>query len=216
MINEYNIDEFIEQQSKKMQIKVDELDFGNSFKRQIMFSYETYLKSYIKNLNEYSLDDLRFNKMLNFINDAFIKKVLSIPKDQSNIRAYINYIKGNVNQLDPLYLSYDERNLVFLISSSDFNILNESLVHKGENYLSLLHNLRRLAFKLGYNDKKSEYKPNLAFSDDTVPSAIKDAIKIVTIDMSKPNTIPIKNNSFISPPPKLSFLNIRSPKHLNR
>lgn len=179
MINEYNIDEFIEQQSKKMQIKVDELDFGNSFKRQIMFSYETYLKSYIKNLNECSLDDLRFNKMLNFINDAFIKKVLSIPKDQSNIRAYINYIKGNVNQLDPLYLSYDERNLVFLISSSDFNILNESLVHKGENYLSLLHNLRRLAFKLGYNDKKSEYKPNLAFSDDTVPSAIKDAIKEV-------------------------------------
>lgn len=179
MINEYNIDEFIEQQSKKMQIKVDELDFGNSFKRQIMFSYETYLKSYIKNLNKYSLDDLRFNKMLNFINDAFIKKVLSIPKDQSNIRAYINYIKGNINQLDPLYLSYDERNLVFLISSSDFNILNESLVHKGENYLSLLHNLRRLAFKLGYNDKKSEYKPNLAFSDDTVPSAIKDAIKEV-------------------------------------
>lgn len=179
MINEYNIDEFIEQQSKKMQIKVDELDFGNSFKRQIMFSYETYLKSYIKNLNECSLDDLRFNKMLNFINDAFIKKVLSIPKDQSNIRAYINYIKGNINQLDPLYLSYDERNLVFLISSSDFNILNESLVHKGENYLSLLHNLRRLAFKLGYNDKKSEYKPNLAFSDDTVPSAIKDAIKEV-------------------------------------
>ncbi len=176
MINEYNIDEFIEQQSKKMQIKVDELDFGNSFKRQIMFSYETYLKSYIKNLNECSLDDLRFNKMLNFINDAFIKKVLSIPKDQSNIRAYINYIKGNINQLDPLYLSYDERNLVFLISSSDFNILNESLVHKGENYLSLLHNLRRLAFKLGYNDKKSEYKPNLAFTDDTVPSAIKDAI----------------------------------------
>lgn len=179
MINEYNIDEFIEQQSKKMQIKVDELDFGNSFKRQIMFSYETYLKSYIKNLNKYSLDDLRFNKMLNFINDAFIKKVLSIPKDQSNIRVYINYIKGNINQLDPLYLSYDERNLVFLISSSDFNILNESLVHKGENYLSLLHNLRRLAFKLGYNDKKSEYKPNLAFSDDTVPSAIKDAIKEV-------------------------------------
>lgn len=179
MINEYNIDEFIEQQSKKMQIKVDELDFGNSFKRQIMFSYETYLKSYIKNLNECSLDDLRFNKMLNFINDAFIKKVLSIPKDQSNIRAYINYIKGNINQLDPLYLSYDERNLVFLISSSDFNILNESLVHKGENYLSLLHNLRRLAFKLGYNDKKSGYKPNLAFSDDTVPSAIKDAIKEV-------------------------------------
>lgn len=179
MINEYNINEFIEQQSKKMKIKVDELDFGNSFKRQIMFSYETYLKSYIKNLNKYSLDDLRFNKMLNFINDAFIKKVLSIPKDQSNIRAYINYIKGNINQLDPLYLSYDERNLVFLISSSDFNILNESLVHKGENYLSLLHNLRRLAFKLGYNDKKSEYKPNLAFSDDTVPSTIKDAIKEV-------------------------------------
>lgn len=176
MINEYNINEFIEQQSKKMKIKVDELDFGNSFKRQIMFSYETYLKSYIKNLNKYSLDDLRFNKMLNFINDAFIKKVLSIPKDQSNIIVYINYIKENINQLDPLYLSYDERNLVFLISSSDFNILNESLVHKGENYLSLLHNLRRLAFKLGYNDKKSEYKPNLAFTDDTVPSAIKDAI----------------------------------------
>ncbi len=37
MINEYNINEFIEQQSKKMKIKVDELDFGNSFKRQIMF-----------------------------------------------------------------------------------------------------------------------------------------------------------------------------------
>lgn len=176
MINEYNINEFIEQQSKKMKIKVDELDFGNSFKRQIMFSYETYLKSYIKNLNKYSLDDLRFNKMLNFINDAFIKKVLSIPKDQINIRTYINYIKENINQLDPLYLSCDERNLVFLISSSGFNILNESLVHKGENYLSLLHNLRRLAFKLGYNDKKSEYKPNLAFTDDTVPSAIKDAI----------------------------------------
>lgn len=176
MINEYNINGFIEQQSKKMKIKVDELDFGNSFKRQIMFSYETYLKSYLKNLDKYSLDDLRFNKMLNFINDAFLKKVLSIPKDQSNIRAYINYIKENINQLDPLYLSCDERNLVFLISSSDFNILNESLVHKGENYLSLLHNLRKLAIKLGYNDKKSEYKPNLAFTDDTVPSAIKDAI----------------------------------------
>ena len=27
--------------------------------------------------------------------------------------------------------------------------------------------------------KKSEYKPNLAFTDDTVPSAIKDAIKEV-------------------------------------
>lgn len=176
MINEYNINGFIEQQSKKMQIKVDELDFGNSSKRQIMFSYETYLKSYIKNLNKYSLDDLKFNKMLNFINDAFIKKVLDIPKDQINIRDYINYIKENINQLDPLYLSCDERNLVFLISSSDFNILNESLVHKGESYLSLLHNLRRLAFKLGYNDKKSEYKPNLAFSDDNVPDAIKDAI----------------------------------------
>ena len=168
LINEYNINEFIEQQSKKMQIKVDDLNFGNSSKR--------YLKSYIKELNQYSLEELLFNKKLNFINETFIKKVLDIPKDQINIRAYINYIKENINQLDPLYLSCDERNLVFLISSSDFNILNESLVHKGENYLSLLHNLRKLAFKLGYNDKKSEYKPNLAFTDDTVPSAIKDAI----------------------------------------
>lgn len=176
MINEYNIDEFIKDQSKEIRIKVDELNFGNSSKRQIMFSYETYLKSYIKNLNKYSLDDLKFNKLLNFINKSFIKKVLDIPEDQSNIRAYINYIKENINQLDPLYLSCDERNLVFLISSSDFNILNESLVHKGENYLSLLHNLRKLAIKLGYNDKKSEYKPNLAFTDDTVPDAIKDAI----------------------------------------
>lgn len=176
MINEYNIDEFIKAQSKEIRIKVDELNFGNSSKRQIMFSYETYLKSYIKNLNKYSLDDLKFNKLLNFINKSFIKKVLDIPEDQSNIRAYINYIKENINQLDPLYLSCDERNLVFLISSSDFNILNESLVYKGENYSSLLHNLRRLAFKLGYNDKKSEYKPNLAFTDDTVPDAIKEAI----------------------------------------
>lgn len=176
MINEYNIDEFIKDQSKEIQIKVDELNFGNSSKRQIMFSYETYLKSYIKNLNKYSLDDLKFNKLLNFINKSFIKKVLDIPEDQSKIRAYINYIKENINQLNPLYLSCDERNLVFLISSSDFNILNESLVHKGENYLSLLHNLRKLAIKLGYNDKKSEYKPNLAFTDDTVPDAIKDAI----------------------------------------
>lgn len=176
MINEYNIDEFIKDQSKEIQKKVDELNFGNSSKRQIMFSYETYLKSYIKNLNKYSLDDLKFNKLLNFINKSFIKKVLDIPEDQSKIRAYINYIKENINQLNPLYLSCDERNLVFLISSSDFNILNESLVHKGENYLSLLHNLRKLAIKLGYNDKKSEYKPNLAFTDDTVPDAIKDAI----------------------------------------
>ena len=176
MINEYNIDEFIKDQSKEIQIKVDELNFGNSSKRQIMFSYETYLKSYIKNLNKYSLDDLKFNKLLNFINKSFIKKVLDIPEDQSKIRAYINYIKENINQLNPLYLSCDERNLVFLISSSDFNILNESLVHKGENYLSLLHNLRKLAIKLGYNDKKSEYKPNLAFTDDTVPDAIKDDI----------------------------------------
>ena len=113
MINEYNINEFIEQQSKKMKIKVDELDFGNSFKRQIMFSYETYLKSYIKNLNKYSLDDLRFNKMLNFINDAFIKKVLSIPKDQSNIRTYINYIKENYGQayLTPLIINKNVEHL---------------------------------------------------------------------------------------------------------
>ena len=176
MINEYNIDEFIKAQSKEIRIKVDELNFGNSSKRQIMFSYETYLKSYIKNLNKYSLDDLKFNKLLNFINDIFIKKVLNIPKDQSEIRTYIYYIKKNIKQINPLYLSCDERNLVFLISSSDFNILNESLVYKGENYSSLLHNLRRLAFKLGYNDKKSEYKPNLAFTDDTVPDAIKEAI----------------------------------------
>lgn len=47
-------------------------------------------------------------------------------------------------------------------------------------------------------------------------SAINDAINIVTIDISKPNTNPIKNSNFISPPPKLSFLNKRSPKHLKR
>lgn len=176
VIDKYNIDEFIEQQSKKMQIKVNELDFGNSSKKQIMFSYETYLKNYIKDLNKYSLDDLNFNKMLKFINDAFIKKVLSIPKDRREVLTYIDCIKENINNLNPLYLSCDERDLVFLISSSDFNILNESLVHKGENYLSLLHNLRKLAIKFGYDNKKSEYKPNLVFKDDTVPDAIKDAI----------------------------------------
>ncbi len=179
IINEYNINEFIEQQSKKMQIKVDELDFGNNSKKQIMFSYETYLKNCIKDLNKYSLDDLKFNKMLKLINASFIKKVLSIPKDRREVLTYASYINGNINNLNPLYLSCDERNLVFLISSSDFNILNESLVHKGENYSSLLHNLRRLAIKLGYNDKKSEYKPNLAFTDDTVPDAIKEAINEV-------------------------------------
>ena len=176
MINEYNISEFIRNQSKKMKKRVDELDFGSSSKRQIMFSYETYLKSYIKELNQYSLEELLFNKKLNFINETFMKKVLDIPKDKRKVLTYINYIKENINNINPLYLNCDERNLVFLISSSDFNILNESLVHKGENYSSLLHNLRRLAFKLGYNEKKSEYKPNLVFSDDTVPDAIKDAI----------------------------------------
>ncbi len=176
MINEYNINEFIRNQSKKMQIKVDGLDFGNYSKKQIMVSYEAYLKNYIKDLNKHSLDDLKFNKMLNFINDTFINKVLNIPQDQSEIRAYIHYIKKNIKQFNPLYLSYDEKNLVLLISSSHFNILNESLVHKVENYLSLLHKLRKLAIKLGYNDKKSEYSPNIVFKDDTVPDAIKDAI----------------------------------------
>ena len=36
-------------------------------------------------------------------------------------------------------------------------------------------------------------------------SAIKDAMNIVTIDISKPSTRPIKNINLISPPPKLSF-----------
>ena len=96
MINEYNINEFIEQQSKKMKIKVDELDFGNSFKRQIMFSYETYLKSYIKNLNEYSLDDLRFNKMLNFFNILLI--FLQI--EYNNNSTYIILIKFFINGIN--------------------------------------------------------------------------------------------------------------------
>ena len=36
-------------------------------------------------------------------------------------------------------------------------------------------------------------------------SAIKDAINIVTMDMSKPKTSPITNNNFMSPPPRLSL-----------
>ena len=47
-------------------------------------------------------------------------------------------------------------------------------------------------------------------------SAMNDAINIVTIDISNPKTNPIKNNNLISPPPKLSFLNIQSPISLNK
>ena len=46
--------------------------------------------------------------------------------------------------------------------------------------------------------------------------AIKAAINIATIDISKPNIKPKTNNNLISPPPKLSFLNITSPKILNK
>ena len=41
-------------------------------------------------------------------------------------------------------------------------------------------------------------------------SAINDDINIVTIDISNPIDNPIKNNSLISPPPRLSFLNKKS------
>ena len=40
-------------------------------------------------------------------------------------------------------------------------------------------------------------------------SAINEAINIVTIDISNPSVNPIKNINFISPPPRLSFLNIK-------
>ena len=46
--------------------------------------------------------------------------------------------------------------------------------------------------------------------------AINEAINIVTIDISNPSVNPIKNINFISPPPRLSFLNIKSPNTLNK
>lgn len=179
MINKYNMEDFVNNQSKIMEKRIDNLNIKNSSKKQVMTLYKTYLKNYINDLNSYYDNASIMIEMLKNINDAFINKILLVPKDKSEIKVYINYIKKNINNLNPLYLNNSERNAVFLISTNNFDILNESIVHKTESYLSLFHTLRRLAIKLGYNDKKSEYKPNLAFTDDTVPDAIKEAINEV-------------------------------------
>lgn len=176
MIDKYNMEDFLNNQSKIMKKKIDNLDIENDSKKQIMSSYKTYLKSYISDLNSYYDNASIMLKILNNINDAFINKILLIPKDKSEIKVYINYIKKNINNINPLSLNDSERNAVFLISTNNFDILNESIAHKTESYLSLFHTLRRLAIRLGYGNKKNEYKPNLAFSDENVPDAIKDAI----------------------------------------
>lgn len=175
-IDNYNIKEFIEKQCNILDEKLSNYNYGNYYKRQIISSYKIYLKSYINDLNKYMINEDNQIKLLESINNSFINKVLLIPEDQSEIKKYINYIKNNINKLDPLYLNDAERSVAFLINSNHFDILNESLVHKTENYLTLINILRKLSIKLGYNDYKQEYKPNSAFFDDTVPDAIKDAI----------------------------------------
>lgn len=179
LIDKYSIDSFLKLQYEKMEKRINSLNFNQNTKDKIMSCYKDYILSYISFLNCYAASPKYQEVVINNINNTFVNKVLLIPNDSFEITIYINYINKNSYNIDPIYLKEDEKNLISLIASDDFDIIKESLVNKTETYLSLFHTIKQLAFKLGYNDKKSEYKPNKAFTDDNVPSAIKDAIKEV-------------------------------------
>lgn len=177
LIDKYSIDSFFKLQYEKMEKRINSLNFNQNTKDKIMSCYKDYILSYISLLNYYTASPKYQEVVINNINNTFVNKVLLIPNDSFEITIYINYINKNSYNIDPIYLKEDEKNLISLIASDDFDIIKESLVNKTETYLSLFHTIKQLAFKLGYKPLETEYRPNKAFSDDNVPDAIKDAIK---------------------------------------
>lgn len=179
LIDKYSIDSFFKLQYEKMEKRINSLNFNQNTKDKIMSCYKDYILSYISLLNYYTASPKYQEVVINNINNTFVNKVLLVPNDLFEITIYINYINKNSYNIDPIYLKEDEKNLISLIASDDFDIIKESLVNKTETYLSLFHTIKQLAFKLGYKPLETEYRPNKAFSDDNVPDAIKDAIKEV-------------------------------------
>lgn len=177
LIDKYSINSFLKLQYENMEKRINSLNFNQDTKDKIMSCYKDYILSYISLLNCYTASPKYQEVVINNINNTFVNKVLLIPNDLFEITIYINYINKNSYNIDSIYLKEDEKNLISLIASDDFDIIKESLVNKTETYLSLFHTIKQLAFKLGYKPLETEYRPNKAFSDDNVPDTIKDAIK---------------------------------------
>lgn len=177
LIDKYSINSFLKFQYENMEKRINSLNFNQDTKDKIMSCYKDYILSYISLLNCYTASPKYQEVVINNINNTFVNKALLIPNDSFEITIYINYINKNSYNINPIYLKEDEKNLISLIASDDFDIIKESLVNKTETYLSLFHTIKQLAFKLGYKPLETEYRPNKAFSDDNVPDVIKDAIK---------------------------------------
>ena len=81
LIDKYSIDSFLKLQYKKMEKRINSLNFNQNTKNKIMSCYKDYILSYISLLNCYAASPKYQEVVINNINNTFVNKVLLIPND---------------------------------------------------------------------------------------------------------------------------------------
>lgn len=164
----------------KMKNYISKLDITEYEKRNINNIFENYLREYKEKLIKKIDDEEIINHYMIDCHNMFKDRLQKLLSSKFNPNEYISFIKKNKHKYNISSLNNLETEFYNMIISPNFNFIKNSLTNENFNFLTFYHKLYWLAVKFGFEEnKKHVYKKNLAFKDDTIPDAIKDAIRNV-------------------------------------